>query len=70
MPKTKEVKRDEAVARNEKHRAKYEKRFYEENPKVVKDSPDGKSQATAYANQKIGIPSGRPKKVKTKRIVN
>lgn len=70
MPKTKEVKRTEAIARNEKHRSKYEKEYFKANPSVKPDSSAGKLEAKAYADQKIGIPSGRPKKVKTKRVVN
>jgi hypothetical protein len=49
--KTKEVKREEAVARNERHRAKYEH--------DAKEAGLTGDKATEYVNMRIGIPKVR-----------
>jgi hypothetical protein len=56
--KQKQLRQEEAVARNEKHRAKYVAQYFQEHPKA-EGTPEAAADSKAYADRKIGIPTRR-----------
>lgn len=57
--KTKQVRQEEAIARNEKHRAKYLAQWAAEHPNVKEGSAKEDDTSSEYADRKIGIPARR-----------